>query len=124
MGDLKHSDRERCYSLFLDASSAVVGCEEVSCGSAFESIVSPREVFKAALLCSAYGIIFVHNHPSGKPEPSQPDFGSTEVLYNCSRIMGIELLDSIIIGHESYYSFRKEGVLDGYGTKKVKVKTR
>jgi len=121
MGDLKHSDRERCYSLFLDVSSAVVGCEEVSCGTAVQSLVSPREVFKAALLCSAHGIIFVHNHTSGRPEPSKPDFDLTELLYHSSRIMGIEFLDSIIIGHDSYYSFVKEGAIDRYGIKKGKV---
>lgn len=73
MSDLKDSDRERFYSLFLDPKNTVINCEEVSSGSPNSAIVHPREVFKSALLCSCSSIIVVHNHPSGDPEASIED---------------------------------------------------
>lgn len=53
MSDLKDSDRERFYSLFLDGRNTVISCEEISCGSPNSTIVHPREVFKSAFLCSS-----------------------------------------------------------------------
>jgi len=109
MRDLRESDRERFYSLHLDNRNSVVGCEEVSCGSAETSLVSPRELFKSAILSSSKSLIIVHNHPSGNPEPSDDDIRITKKLYDCGELLGIGLLDSIIIGRDSYYSFKEKG---------------
>jgi DNA repair protein RadC len=51
----------------------------------------------------------VHNHPSGNPEPSDDDIRMTKKLYDCGELLGIGLLDSIIIGRDSYYSFKEKG---------------
>lgn len=118
MKDLKHSDRERFYSLLLDTRNAIVNCEEVSCGSVSASMVHPREVFKSALVSSCAGIILVHNHPSGIPDPSIDDEKITRRLYECGDLLGIEVLDSVIIGEERYYSFKESGLLDGYKGKR------
>lgn len=109
MRDLGESDRERFYSLHLDSRNSVVGCEEVSCGSAESSLVHPRELFKSAILSSSKSVIIVHNHPSGNPEPSDDDIRITKKLYDCGELLGIGLLDSIIIGRDSYYSFKEKG---------------
>jgi DNA repair protein RadC len=114
MSDLKNSDRERFYSLLLDSRNAIVNCEEVSSGSVNQAQVHPREVFKSALLSSCASVILVHNHPSGIPDPSLDDERMTKRLSECGSILGIEVLDSIIIGEESYYSFKEAGMLDGY----------
>jgi DNA repair protein RadC len=118
MSDLRHSDRERFYSLLLDARNAIVNCEEVSSGSTNTSIVHPREVFKSALLSSCTSIILVHNHPSGNPEPSFDDEKITRRLYERGDLLGIEILDSIIIGDDSYYSFKEAGKMEGYKGKR------
>jgi DNA repair protein RadC len=111
MRDLAASDRERFYSLHLDNRNSIVGCEEVSCGSAESSLVHARELFKSAILSSSKYVIIVHNHPSGNPEPSDDDIRITKKLYDCGELLGIGLLDSIIIGRDSYYSFKEKGKL-------------
>jgi DNA repair protein RadC len=118
MRDLRESDRERFYSLHLDARNAIVNCEEVSSGSVNTAMVHPREVFKSALLSSCTSIILVHNHPSGSPEPSFDDEKITRRLYECGDLLGIEVLDSVIIGEQSYYSFKEAGKMDGYKGKR------
>nr|WP_313120027.1 JAB domain-containing protein [Proteiniclasticum ruminis] len=69
----------------------------------------PREVFKAAVLSNAASIILFHNHPSGDPAPSSEDQTATERIRDCGRLMGIDLLDHIIIGENTYYSMREKG---------------
>jgi len=118
MNDLKHSDRERFYSVFLNARNEVINCEEVSTGSANSTLVHPREVFKSALLSSCTAIVLVHNHPSGNSSPSSDDITMTRRLYECGELLGIDVLDSVIIGEDSYYSFRETGLLDMYKGRK------
>jgi len=107
MQDLENSDRERYYTIFLDVKNQVLGCEEVSVGTLDRAYVHPREVFKSAILCSCASIILVHNHPSGDPYPSIEDRRVTDQLQKCGELLGIEVLDSIIIGHGRFYSFRE-----------------
>ncbi len=117
MGDIRNSDRERLYSLHLDASNTLVNCEEVSCGTVESTIVHPREIFKSALLSSCSGFILVHNHPTGDVHPSTQDRDMTMRLYECANLLGITFLDSIIIGPDSYYSFKEYGLFDEYKRK-------
>jgi DNA repair protein RadC len=112
MSSLKDSGRERFYSLHLDSRNNVLNCEEVACGSISSIAVYPREVFKSAILSSSKSLILVHNHPSGDPSPSSYDVDMTKKLYECGELMGIDILDSVIIGDHSYYSFRESGLLD------------
>jgi len=107
MRDLEDSDRERYFTIFLDVKNNVIGCEEAFVGSLDRAVVHPREVFKSALTCSAASIIAVHNHPSGDPRPSPEDKSMTQKLYVCGDLLGIKVMDSIIIGHRSFYSFRE-----------------
>ena len=69
------------------------------------SVVHPREVFKEAYLLSASAIICVHNHPSGNTFPSREDIEITKKLEEVGLLLGIKVLDHLIIGNESYYSF-------------------
>ena len=119
MSELKDCDRERFYSLFFDNRNAVVSCEEISSGSPTSTICHPREVFKSALLCSSTAVIFVHNHPSGDPEPSFDDKAVVGRLYQCGDLLGIDVLDSIIIGNCSYYSFQEKGLMDAYRGQRI-----
>jgi DNA repair protein RadC len=113
--NLVESDKERFYSLMLDNKNDFIGVEMVSQGSLNSAPVHPREVYKSALLASASSVIFVHNHPSGDPIPSEADKEITRQLKLSGELLGIEVLDHIIIGPEDYYSFGDKGMLEEYG---------
>ena len=75
------------------------------------SIVHPREVLKIAIRESAASVIFVHNHPSGDPEPSIDDIEITKRLCKSCNIVGINVLDHIIVGSDDYYSFKMKNMI-------------
>jgi DNA repair protein RadC len=96
--------------IILDTKNNVRSIEHISTGSLNSSIVTPRETFKPAIRKSASSIVLCHNHPSGESEPSHEDIVLTNRLDECSKILGVKVLDHIIIG-DHYYSFKEEGLL-------------
>ena len=109
-GSLKDKKKEHFLVLLLDIRSQLIKSAEISVGSLDSSIVHPREVFKEALSASAASVIFVHNHPSGDPKPSEDDIKLTKRLAEVGEIMGIEVLDHVIIGNKKYLSLKREGL--------------
>lgn len=103
--------REEFWVLVLDAKNRLRKKETISRGTLMGSLVHPREVYEPAIRHSAAGIIVLHNHPSGDPEPSPEDRRVTAQLAEAGRILGIPLLDHIVIGNNSYYSFKDMGGL-------------
>lgn len=108
---LAECDRERFYATSLDTQSRVCGVELVSQGTMTSSLVHPREVYKAALLSNAAGIITVHNHPSGDPTPSADDRAITRQLVEVGRLIDVPLYDHVVIGDHRYFSFAESGIL-------------
>lgn len=106
-------NREHFFSLHLNSKNRLIREVLVSIGSLNMSVVHPREVFSAAVKDSAAALIFIHNHPSGDPEPSGEDRECTRRLVQAGRILGIRVLDHIIFGRNSYFSFSDAGRLDG-----------
>ena len=98
-------------AILLDAKHIVIRDFTVSQGSLTVSIVHPREVFNLAVRESAAAIIFVHNHPSGDPRPSEEDHALTQRLMEAGEILGIRVLDHVVIGDGKYVSFADEGYL-------------
>lgn len=94
---LKGKKKEHFLVLCLDTRNRLINCKAVSVGSLDTSVVHPREVFKEAVSSSAASVIFVHNHPSGDPEPSKEDVELTRRLVKAGEIVGIEVLDHIIV---------------------------
>jgi DNA repair protein RadC len=90
-----------------------IAYHEVSRGTMDGTTVHPREVFKAALLANAFGIIVGHNHPSGDPEPSNDDVVLTHRLVAAGELIGIPLFDHIIVSDGRYVSFLETGRLAG-----------
>ena len=101
-------DREHFRAILLNTRHEVLGVADVSIGGLASAPVHPREVFKEAIRHSAAGVIVVHNHPSGHPEPSRDDILITEQLRAAGRLMGIEVLDHIIIGERAFVSLREQ----------------
>ena len=81
----------------------------VSLGTLNASLVHPRDVFRHALKESAAAVIFVHNHPSGDPSPSEEDILLTARLVDAGKLLGIQVLDHVIIGSHDWYSFADHG---------------
>ena len=108
---MRHLDREHFCVVLLSANNAVIGIETISIGTLTNTQVHPREVFKQAIRQSASGVILAHNHPSGDSVPSDEDLYLTERLVETGQIIGIHVIDHIIVGEDSYYSFRDNNLL-------------
>lgn len=104
---LDELDREELIVACLNAKNEVNSINVVSIGSLNNSIVHPREVFKIAILSNAASIVMIHNHPSGDVTPSKEDKEITLRIKESGTILGIKLLDHIIIGNDTYYSFKE-----------------
>jgi DNA repair protein RadC len=107
--DMSEKDREIFKVVYLDANNRVLDIEKLFEGSLTESAVIPREIVKAALSHKAAAVIFVHNHPSGIPLPSEQDIIITKELMLACHVVSIEVYDHIIIGKNKYYSFSENG---------------
>jgi len=101
--------QEHFVILLLDAKNRVLHDQIVSKGTLTGSLAHPREVFQGAIRHAAAGVILMHNHPSGDPNPSAEDRTVTTRLKDAGEILGIRVLDHIILGADHYYSFKDEG---------------
>ena len=97
--------------LYLVQAGWIKTFEIVSEGGITSTTVDPRTIFKRALETDAVSIIVFHNHPSGSLRPSKADEVLTQKLFQASKTMDIKLLDHIIVGDKSYFSFADEGLL-------------
>ena len=109
--DFGKFDREVFSVLILNAQNRVIAEKVVSIGTVNASLVHPREVFKAAVVCNAASMILVHNHPSGEMNPSQEDIGLTRRLKKAGELLGIEILDHVVIATKGFYSFKEHSAL-------------
>jgi DNA repair protein RadC len=109
--DMRRLDREHFVVLHLDVRQNIIAKETVSIGTLNETYAHPREVFRAAVINGSHAIILVHNHPSGDPTPSKADLETTQRLDDAAEIMGIDILDHIIIGSKTHWSFKSMAAL-------------
>lgn len=96
--------KEHFVALYLDTRHQLIHEEIISVGTLNASLVHPREVFKTAVDKLAVGIIVAHNHPSGDPLPSQADIDLTKRLIEAGKLMGINLIDSLIVTNNDFKS--------------------
>ena len=108
MRDIK---REVFKVLFLNRKNELLFDQDVFLGGLTGSAVYPAEIMKLALKNNAACLVFVHNHPSGDPQPSGEDKNLTRSLVWASQMLSIQVLDHIIIGNNVYYSFADEGLI-------------
>lgn len=109
--DMQYLNREEFVCLGLNTKNEVLFRETIFVGSLNASIVHPRETFKCLIRRSCASAIVAHNHPSGQPDPSREDIEVTKRLAEVGKVVGIELLDHLIIGHEKYVSLKEKGYL-------------
>ena len=107
MPRLRYAVKEQFIVILLNGKNKVIGTEVISEGSLSSSIVHPREVYASALLHHAAAIMVAHNHPSGDPKPSDEDREITSLLVRSGKVLGIPLVDHIVIGDGTYYSFQE-----------------
>lgn len=103
------ADKEHFTVLALSNKCRVSGFKTVSTGTMTSSLIHPREVFRAAIMLGAVSVIVAHNHPSGDPAPSDEDVQVTKRLSDAGRLLGITVLDHIILGKGTHYSFKRAG---------------
>lgn len=105
MERLRHEDQEVLLCMMLDTKNQLLGEKEITRGTVNATMISPRELFLAALQFRAVHILLVHNHPSGIPEPSGDDITVTRQIRRAGEMLGITLLDHIIIGDHWLYQY-------------------
>lgn len=111
---LRDSKKEKFKVLFLNAKNRILEERTLFEGTVDSSVVYPREIMEKALKHGASSLIFVHNHPSGDPMPSESDKDITKELIFAAHIMQIKVLDHIIIGNNCYFSFADKGLIEDY----------
>jgi DNA repair protein RadC len=111
MRDLK---KELFKVLYLNSQNQIIETDDLFEGTITGGVISPREVIESAIKHKAVSLVFVHNHPSGAPEPSQNDKQITRDLVYALAIMQIKVLDHVIIGDNRYFSFAGEGLIEQY----------
>ena len=108
---LSNLDREHVVVIHMNAKGEPIGFETVAIGGQTACTLEMKYLFKSAILNNAYAILMAHNHPTGYVQPSQEDKEVTKRLIDCGKILGIQVVDSIIVGANNVFSFRKESNL-------------
>ncbi len=108
---LSGADRERCVAGLLDTKHRLLELVTVSVGSLDHTFMSPREVFRDALLANAAALVLGHNHPSGDPEPSRDDELVTRRLVRAGELVGVEVLDHLVVGGDRWVSLARRGAV-------------
>jgi DNA repair protein RadC len=104
--------KENFWVISLNNANRILNLELVSVGNVTNTIVKPMEVLSIPLQKRAVGVILVHNHPSGRLEPSEEDKELTDKLIQACKLMNTPVLDHVIITENSYYSFKSSGLLE------------
>jgi len=125
---LYHSMRDLTKEVFkviyLDGQNRIIEIEDLFEGTVTSSAIYPREIMKSAIKQNAVALLFVHNHPSGAPEPSGSDKQLTRDLVYAGSIMQIKVLDHLVIGGDSYFSFAEEGLIGKFELDFLSLKSR
>ena len=96
--------------LLLNNSNIPLGIYTVSKGGITATLVDLRLLFSVVLKSCATAMITVHNHPSGKLIPSQPDIDIYKKIKEIAFFHEINYLDNLILTRNGYYSFMDENV--------------
>lgn len=107
----RYETHEKFVVIILNSKNKALAVRQISEGSLSSAVVHPREVFQKAIINHAAAIICAHNHPSGDPTPSKEDIELTSSLAGTGKVVGIPVLDHLVIGDGSYFSFKEHSYL-------------
>ncbi len=110
MADMMLLEQEHLRVILLDTRNRVLAIPTIYIGSLNTSVVRVGELFRAAIRANAAAIIVVHNHPSGDPAPSPEDVNVTRQLVKAGKLMDMDILDHVVIGHQRYVSLKERGL--------------
>ena len=108
---LRAAEQESFIAVALDAKNRPLSELEIARGGLSACAVQPADVFRQVLRVPAASVIFVHNHPSGEPLPSDEDVAFTRRLVTAGELLGLQVLDHLIIGARDEFSFLDAGLL-------------
>ena len=97
--------QEHFYCYYFDNKQALIERKLIFMGTINSATTHTREIFKEAYKVSASSIVCLHNHPSNDVTPSKADILFTERLMKTGEVQGIPVIDHIIVGEDSFYSF-------------------
>jgi len=121
MADLK---KEIFKVIYLNNRNQIIDAADLFEGTLNSIPIHPREIVESAIKHNAAGLIFAHNHPAGDPTPSQSDKQLTRDLVFMGMILQIKVLDHIVVGKNTYFSFADEGKIEKYEDNFLNLKIR
>lgn len=110
MPRIGHKEQEHFVVLYLDTRNRVVDRETLYKGSLNTSLVRIAEVFRGAVRRNCAAVIVAHNHPSGDPNPSPEDVALTRRLVEAGKLLEVDVLDHLVIGHNRFVSLRERSL--------------
>ncbi len=102
---------EELLALLLDGRLRLLGEVRVARGGRGGIGILPADVLRPAVQAGAAGVLLAHNHPSGDPRPSKADVATTRQIQEAAQLLGVELVDHLVIGDNSFVSLRLQGLL-------------
>lgn len=102
---------EEFWAIFLDQKNHVIYKTQISKGGISGTLVDVRVIFRIAIEHFAISVVVAHNHPTGNLTPSQADISITRRIKEAGDLLDIKLLDHLIIGENSFFSFSEQGLL-------------
>lgn len=111
IAQIGHKEQEHLMAIFLNNQNQIVDERVISIGTKNRSLASPSDILRYAVRCNASSIIVAHNHPSGSVAPSGNDREFTRTIMECCKLFEIVLLDHVVVGRDTYYSFREQDYL-------------
>lgn len=111
IAQIGHKEQEHLMAMYLNNQNQIVDERVISIGTKNRSLASPSDILRYAVRCNASSIIVAHNHPSGSVAPSGNDREFTRTIMECCKLFEIVLLDHVVVGRDTYYSFREKDYL-------------
>lgn len=111
MNQLRYEKQEHIIACYLNVKNRLLGYQEIGLGNMAAAPVDVKEIMQWGIRYKAYGIILVHNHPSGDPTPSEEDKEVTLRIAASAKVLDMELLDHVVMGDGEWVSLHDEDVL-------------
>jgi len=108
LADMGALEQEELRTIIVDSKNQVLKVHTVYKGSLNTAVLRIAEVFREAIRLNAAALIVAHNHPSGDPDPSAEDLHVTRQLVEAGKLLSIDVLDHLVIGHNGRWLSLKE----------------